>query len=65
MRRPENRAGMVVGYSTIQKICSRLAEKERARLTRSWSMVRMAESTLIKTGKNTINTATRILGYMV
>ena len=58
-------AGNVVGYSTMLNTCMRVAEKERARLIMSWSMARMADNTLMSTGKNTIRMATRILGYMV
>ena len=65
MRKPENNAGKVVGYSTMRNTCNRVAENERAKLIMSWSMVRMADNTLINTGKNTISTATKILGYMV
>jgi len=50
------------GYSIMRKICQRVAENDRARLTMSGSTVRMAVSTFTITGKNTIRIATRILG---
>ncbi|MCY1519098.1 hypothetical protein D9M68_538370 [compost metagenome] len=65
MRRPENSAAMAEGNSTRRKICQRLALMARTRLIMSGSTVRMAESTLIITGKNTISTAMRIFGYTV
>ncbi len=62
MRRPAKSGGRVAGNSISRKICQRLAEKERARLTMSGSTVRTAVSTLIITGKNTMRIATRIFG---
>ena len=62
MRNPENSGGSVVGNSTMRNTCQRVAENDRAKLIRSPSMARMADSTLISTGKNTINTATKIFG---
>ena len=62
IRRPENSAAMADGNSTRRKICQRLAFMVRTRLIMSGSTVRIAESTLIITGKNTIRMAIRIFG---
>ncbi|MNV57811.1 hypothetical protein D3C71_1501590 [compost metagenome] len=53
---------MAEGNSTRRKICQRLAFMVRTRLIMSGSTVRMADSTLIITGKNTIRMAIRIFG---
>jgi hypothetical protein len=62
MRSPAKSGGSDAGYSISRKICMRVAENERARLTMSGSTVRTAVSTLTITGKNTIRIATRIFG---